>query len=364
MIGTAKDSARVNLKVIELKISELAQKLHKKLLHINDSTLRHRHRQKAGACMWLKKWRQHLEAEFNQSKVSDTVAYESPTQKLFKKLEQEKQDAEQTVAKKQHEVFELESSFKSLETSKKPLCSNCHNSGHNKTMCSFTPCSSATICKEIKRQPEEEKYFKKMQSELKAAKTKLKQLELDIMLTKGSYSASLNTFAAKVQANLINSDPQKYLRTTTTGERVPQWLLVNTDIRKLERICNGKVPDTSEIQKLIHEYDESFAVTGRQKAVEEENLHLEKGITESLKSYSSTLKNTEQSKISSDRQSDVDEPDYGLSLLFTAAKLVSDSVNSCVVTFSVTLQITGMLQVYVSAILIITSPKIFKCSQY
>ena len=130
------------------------------------------------------------------------------------------------------------------------LCSNCHNSGHNKTMCSIAPCSSATICKEIKRHPEEEKYFKKVQSELKAAKTKLKQLELEIMLKKDSYSASLNTFAAKVQADLINSDPQKYLRTTTTGERVPQWLLVNADIRKLERICNGKVPATSEIQKL------------------------------------------------------------------------------------------------------------------
>ena len=58
--------------------------------------------------------------------------------------------------------------------------------------------------------------------------------------------------------------------------------------------------------------------------VEEENLYLEMGITESLKSYSSTPKNTEQSEISSDRQPDVDEPDYGLSLLFTAAKIVSD----------------------------------------
>ena len=59
--------------------------------------------------------------------------------------------------------------------------------------------------------------------------------------------------------------------------------------------------------------------------VEEENFYLKMGITESLKSYSSTPKNTEQSEItSSDRQPDVDEPDYGLSLLFTVAKLVSD----------------------------------------
>jgi len=121
-------------------------------------------------------------------------------QKQFKKLEQGKRDAEQTVAKKQHWVFELESSFKSLETSKKPLCSNCHNSGHNKTVCWFAPCSSAIICKEIKQHPEEEKYFKRVQSELKAAKTKLKQLEL-----KDSYSGSLNTFAAKVQANVITA---------------------------------------------------------------------------------------------------------------------------------------------------------------
>ncbi len=158
-----------------------------------------------------------LEAEFS-SKASDTVAYESPTQKLFKK---QKQDAEQTVAKTQHEVFELESSFKSLSTSKKPLCSNCHTSGYNKTMCSFAPCSSATVCKEIKRHPEEEKYFKSVQSELKAAKIKLKQLEEDILSKRESYSASLNTFAAKVQADLINSDPEKYLRTTTTGEKIP-----------------------------------------------------------------------------------------------------------------------------------------------
>ena len=59
--------------------------------------------------------------------------------------------------------------------------------------------------------------------------------------------------------------------------------------------------------------------------VEEENLYLEMAITVSLKSYSSTPKYTEQSEItSSDRQPDVDEPDYGLWLLFTATKVVSD----------------------------------------
>lgn len=125
------------------------------------------------------------------------------TQKLFKKLEQQKHDVEQTVAKKQQKVFELESSFKlALGSSKKPLCSNFHTSGHNKTMCSFAPCSSATTCKEIKRHPEE-KYFKSRQSELKATTIKLKQLEVDLISKKESYSASLNTFASKVQASAV-----------------------------------------------------------------------------------------------------------------------------------------------------------------
>ena len=119
------------------------------------------------------------------NETTDDVEYESPTQKFFKKLEQQKQDVEQTVTSKQHEVFELESRFKPpLDSSRKSLCSNCHTSGHRKTTCSFAPCSSATICKEIKRHPAEEKYFKGRQSELKAAKTKLKQLEEDLMSKK------------------------------------------------------------------------------------------------------------------------------------------------------------------------------------
>ena len=92
--------------------------------------------------------------------------------KFSKKLEQQKHDVEQTVTSKQHEVFELESRFKpALGSSRKLLCSNCHTSGHNKTTCSFAPCSFSTLGKEIKRYPAEEKYFKARQSELKAAKT-------------------------------------------------------------------------------------------------------------------------------------------------------------------------------------------------
>ena len=78
--------------------------------------------------------------------------------------------------------------------------------------------------------------------------------------------------------------------------------------------------------------------------VEGENLYLEMGVTESLKSCSSTPKNTEQSEItSSDRQPDVDEPGYSLWFLFTAAKIVSDSTAVSLFLECHVLQITGML---------------------
>lgn len=74
-------------------------------------------------------------------------------------------------------------------------------------------------------------------------------------------ASSLNTYAVKIQADLINSNQTKYFRETTTGDIVFQWLIVNTDIRKLERICHGKVPPKSQIQELLMEYDENFSVT-------------------------------------------------------------------------------------------------------
>lgn len=105
--------------------------------------------------------------------------------------------------------------------------------------------------------PEGEKYLKTKQSELKAAKTKLKQLD---------------TFASKVQLNVTSSDPERYLRITTTGAKVPNWLVLNTDIRKLERICNGKIPNANDIKKLIREYDEGFAIT-KQTALEQRSAN-------------------------------------------------------------------------------------------
>ena len=87
------------------------------------------------------------------------------------------------------------------------------------------------------------------------------------MSKKESYSVSLNTFSSKVQLNVIRSDPERYLRITNIGAKVPNWL-VFTDIRKLKRIFNGKIHSANQIKKLISEFHEGFAIT-KQTALEQ-----------------------------------------------------------------------------------------------
>ena len=68
----------------------------------------------------------------------------------------------------------------------------------------------------------------------------------------------------KVLADLINSTQTKYLQETTAGDKVPNWLIINTDIRMLERICQGRAPPKSQIQQLLKEYSKNFSVTQAQ----------------------------------------------------------------------------------------------------
>lgn len=272
MIETARASTRENLKVIQLKVNELAitpQHGAKHCVSQKRSRNSPSPSPKSTVSLHLAKKPKSLSTakclEFDNVTGTANKQYRYPTDKFFEKLSKEKQDVEQAVAKKERELCELQNSCKPLATAtlgnKKPaLCSACHSAGHNKAICSFPPCSSATLCKEIKRHPEEEKYIRQLQSELKALKGKSQKLEDDIISKKQSYTSALNTFAAKVQANLINSNPDKYLRKTVAGDYVPNWLVVNTDIRKLEKICKGKIPDISEIQNLITKYDAGFYV--------------------------------------------------------------------------------------------------------
>jgi hypothetical protein len=102
--------------------------------------------------------------EVNTSKTK----YISPTQKFFDKLEKQIQERGHVLRKKRDELLHIEQSFsQNDDVQTRPLCSNCHAPGHNKSNCNFAQCSFATICKQIKRHGDEEKYVKGIRAEIK-----------------------------------------------------------------------------------------------------------------------------------------------------------------------------------------------------
>jgi hypothetical protein len=191
----------------------------------------------------------------------DKHKYISPTQKFFAKLESDEKQLLAVVRDKEREISELERSFQQPKDKPKvPLCTNCHTPGHNRANCLFELCVSATLCNDIKRHPEEMKYLKGKRDELKVSKGKLAKVQGDLKSKREILSGVQNTFVAKVQTDLINSDPKKYLRKVSTGQFVPNWLVVNSDIRKLEKVCHGKLPSKAEIPTLLQKYNERFDI--------------------------------------------------------------------------------------------------------
>lgn len=193
--------------------------------------------------------------------------YVSPTQKFFAKLELNEQRLLTLVRKQEIAISQLVQSFEKPKNSPKvPLCTNCHKPGHNKSHCVFVPCVSATLCNEIKRHPDEMKYLKEKRDELKVSKGKLAKVQDELKSKKEMLSGVQDTFVAKVQSDLINSNPEKYLRKAICGQVVPNWLLVNSDIRKLERVCHGKLPLKHEIQPMLQMYDDRFDILSKTNA--------------------------------------------------------------------------------------------------
>ena len=281
--------------------------------------------------------------------VCATSIYVSPTEKLFEKLQMDKDEAQREMTMKEHELLELEQSYRGAALARSAkgqgaLCTKCRNSGHNRTRCTFATCISATICGDIKRHPDENKYLKDQREGLKKLKAKVTSIELDIKSKKETYKAVHNTFASQVQTDLINSDPKRYLHSTQEGYTVPNWFFVNSDIRKLERICHGKIPPKSEIQNLLKNYNDNFDVLKDSRGKKShgnpvKDLWKKRGVRfpgkdplpnfqySAKESAADILTRNGLGPLPESDESDSEEKYEGLNLLFRTATFMDDRVN-------------------------------------
>ena len=103
---------------------------------------------------------------------------------------------------------------------------------------------------------------------LKKIEKQLREKNLDLeMKQKAAYSVK-NSFTKRVRGYLINSNKNKYLLRTSDGKFVPRSGIVYTDIAKLEKYFNGKIPTNiaqaaSTFQTIISTFDTTAGLRNR-----------------------------------------------------------------------------------------------------
>ena len=93
------------------------------------------------------------------------------------------------------------------------------------------------------------------------------------------------TFSQRILTNLINSDREKYI-SYPNGREVMNWMAINTDVKKIEKICHGTVPGPNDdLQDIIKKHDSqeklgsSFASSTSSRSNVVKELWAKKGVT-------------------------------------------------------------------------------------
>lgn len=93
----------------------------------------------------------------------------------------------------------------------------------------------------------------KMDLQLLKSKEKKFKEELDSLLQ--NMQSSKRTFSQRILTCLINSDRDKYT-SYQSGREVVNWMAINTDAKKIKKICHGAVPGPNDnLQELIEKHD-------------------------------------------------------------------------------------------------------------
>ena len=183
--------------------------------------------------------------------------YVSPIDKLLQSKRQELQRQENKILTKVNDVQALEESFtaKAIDSTR-PACSKCHlRLGHTRPLCPNEVCASARLCGELKKHPEEKKQIKDAKSELQALRNTRKKLQDELDSLQENIKSSKRTFSQLIHSDLINSNKKKYISIVNDREII-NWMLLNSDAKKIEKVCGGKVPDAhTNFQDLIKEHD-------------------------------------------------------------------------------------------------------------
>lgn len=148
------------------------------------------------------------------------------------------------------ELFTAERLSFDSTTSNLPSCSKCHKKEHhNRLNCPYpSPCMSTKFCKNIEKHPDD-KQFLKQQKQLAEERKCLLSLKTELANKHRSSISVNNRYSTQIKQTLIDSHPNKYIR-TINGKAIEDWRLINR-FSILERHYEGNIPSPSEACETI-----------------------------------------------------------------------------------------------------------------
>ena len=125
--------------------------------------------------------------------------YTSPAENLIRSKEKQIRKHEAEITTKNHEIGSLEQSFSQRPIdSTRPARTKCHlRAGHSRANCVSECCTSARLCGDLKRHPEEKRQIKNLNTDLQVLKTKLKRCE-ELDSLRENMQSSKRTFSQRI----------------------------------------------------------------------------------------------------------------------------------------------------------------------
>ena len=194
----------------------------------------------------------HEEQPSFQQKTSGIASTSSPVDRMLaRKLENiEIATKELQNITAQKENFERElSQAVLLNTGTLSVCGKCHlKLGHTRRNCDGEDCTSVMFCGILDRHPQDKSRRRSLAQNMIKCERQLANLQSDYNNKLQAYKSVEDSFARKIETEIIASHPSKYI-----SNGVKNWALLNKHVALLQKKCNGKLPPRHTVTRLLDE---------------------------------------------------------------------------------------------------------------
>ena len=134
------------------------------------------------------------------------------------------------------------------------------------------------LCGILDRHPQEKSTRRSLAQKMIKCESQLANLQSDYNNKLQAYKSVEDSFARKIETDIIASNPAKYI-----SNGVKNWALLNKHVALLQKKCNGKPPPRQTVTRLLDEAvrEHEMRITvphPREKGINPKKANLRRGI--------------------------------------------------------------------------------------